>query len=87
MLFVILVLLPFDPVHLRVQVRSVHVDRPDLDSEVIMVEWQQETMITNSTPYLLGGCSHVDTKVLDLCEGNGEDLATPSTKNLLIIKI
>ena len=52
-----------------------------------MVEWQQEVMITTSTPYLLGGCSNFDTKVLALCESNGEDLATLSIKNLLLVKI
>ena len=36
----------------------------DLDYEVVRVEWQQETVITNSIPYLLGGCSNIDTKIL-----------------------
>ena len=62
-------------------------DRPDLDQEVVGVEWQQETKITNSTPYLLGGCSNFDTKVLALCESNGEDLATLSIKNLQLVEI
>ena len=36
----------------------------DLDYEVVRVEWQQETMITNSNPYLLGVCGEIDTKAL-----------------------
>ena len=36
----------------------------DLDYEVVRVEWQQETMITNSNPYLLGVCGDIDTKAL-----------------------
>ena len=52
-----------------------------------MVEWKQEVMITTSTTYLVGGCSNFDTKVLTLCESNGEDLATLSIKNLQLVKI
>ena len=36
----------------------------DLDYEAVRVEWQQETMITNSNPYLLGVCGDIDTKAL-----------------------
>ena len=36
----------------------------DMDYEAVRVEWQQETMITNSNPYLLGVCGDIDTKAL-----------------------
>ena len=36
----------------------------DLDYEVVRVEWQQVTMITNSNPYLLGVCGDIDTNAL-----------------------
>ena len=36
----------------------------DLDYEVVRVEWQQETMITNSNPYLLWVCGDINTKAL-----------------------
>ena len=36
----------------------------DLDYEEVRVQWQQETLITNSNPYLLGVCGDVDTKAL-----------------------
>ena len=36
----------------------------DLDYDVVRVEWQQETMITNSKPYQLGVFGDIDTKAL-----------------------
>ena len=36
----------------------------DLDYEVIRVEWQHKTVITNSNLYLLGVCGDIDTKAL-----------------------
>ena len=36
----------------------------DLDYEEVRIEWQQETLITNSNLYLLGVCGDIETEVL-----------------------
>ena len=35
----------------------------DLDYVEARVEWQQETLITNSNLYLLGVCGNIDTRL------------------------
>ena len=36
----------------------------NLDYEEVRIEWQQETLITNSNLYLLGVCGDIDTEFL-----------------------
>ena len=59
----------------------------DLDNEGVRVEWQQETLTTNSNPYLLGVCGDIDTKVLTCVrQRHGEYFAT-HTKTFSLVGI
>ena len=44
--------------------------------EVIVIEWQQETLITNSNLYLLGVCGDVDTDILNFLKNISSKLGT-----------
>ena len=48
----------------------------DYEYEVIKLEWQKESLITNSNPDLFGNCGDFDTVILT---GQSEDLTTLTT--------